>query len=150
MKRTATFSRKKIYKLSTPTIDETSVIKREFEGTDQRYYHVPCPHCGAAQKLKFERLKWEKKKYETVRYHCEHCEEPIEERFKTKMLAKGQWVSEKPENATPRKAGYHINSLYSPYGWYSWQDAAREFEEAQEDVNKLKVFVNTVLGETFK
>jgi phage terminase large subunit GpA-like protein len=66
------------------------------------------------------------------------------------MLSAGEWVATKPENATHRKAGYHINSLYSPYGWYSWQDAAREWEEAQEDVNKMKVFVNTVLGETYK
>ena len=150
VKRTATFSRKKIYKLSTPSHDETSVIKREFEGTDQRFFFVPCPHCGATQHLKFERLRWEKKDYKTVRYECEHCEERIEERFKTRMLAKGQWTPTKPENTTPRKVGYHINSLYSPYGWYSWQDAAREWDEAQEDVNKLKVFVNTVLGETYK
>lgn len=151
IKRTSTFSsRKKIYKLSTPTDDQTSVIKREFEGTDMRFYFVPCPHCGAMQHLKFERLQWEKKKYETVRYHCEHCEIEIEERFKTRMMAAGSWIATKPENASVRKVGYHINSLYSPYGWYSWQDAAREWEEAQDDVNKLKVFINTVLGETYK
>lgn len=150
IKRTATFSRKKIYKLSTPTDDETSIVKREFDNTDQRFFHVPCPHCGTMQALKFERLRWEKKKYAGVRYYCEHCEEPIEERFKTKMLTLGQWVANKPENATQRKAGYHINSLYSPYGWYSWADAAREWEESEDDINKRKVFVNTVLGETFK
>jgi phage terminase large subunit GpA-like protein len=45
-----------------------------------------------------------------------------------------------------RKVGYHINSLYSPFGWYSWADAVRDWEDAQKDGEKLKVFTNTVLG----
>lgn len=148
--RTRTFSRRKIYKISTPTIEGQSVIAKEFEATDQRYFFVPCPHCGGMQHLQFARLKWEKDMPETARYECEHCEELIEERYKTRMLADGQWQPTKPENETPVKAGYHINSLYSPYGWYSWAQAAKEWLEAQGDVPKLKTFVNTVLGETWK
>jgi len=150
IKRTATFSKKKIYKLSTPTDDASSVIASEFLKTDQRYFYVPCPSCGASQKLEFERLRWERGKPETARYECGHCGELIHERFKTKMLALGEWRAEKPENRSPRKSGYHINSLYSPYGWFSWADAAREWEEAQGNEPKIKVFTNTVLGETYK
>ena len=36
----------------TPT-DETSSIIRKYEGTDQRRYLVPCPHCGRYQELRF-------------------------------------------------------------------------------------------------
>lgn len=148
--RTRTFSRRKIYKISTPTVEGQSVIAREFEATDRRFFFVPCPECGATQQLRFERLRWEKGRPETTRYQCEHCEHPIEERFKTAMLAAGEWIATAPENESPIKVGYHINSLYSPFGWYSWAEAAADWEKAQGDTPKLKAFVNTVLGETWK
>ena len=46
-------------------------------------------------------------------------------------------------------AGFHISSLYSPVGWFSWGDAAKQFEQAQKNSSLLQVFVNTVLGETW-
>lgn len=150
IKRTVTYSKKKIYKLSTPTDDATSVIASEFLNTDQRFFFVPCPICGGTQKLEFERLRWERGKPETAKYECSHCGELIAERFKTKMLSAGEWIASVPENSSVRKAGYHINSLYSPYGWFSWEQAAREFEESEGDEPKRKVFINTVLGETYK
>jgi len=148
--RTRTFAKKKIFIVSTPTIEGKSVVESEFLMTDQRYYHVPCPHCGLMQPLKWARLRWERGSWQTARYLCEGCDEPIEERYKTIMLENGKWIAEKPENENPNKVGYHINSLYSPFGWYSWAQAAEEWEKAQSDTNKLKTFVNTVLGETWK
>lgn len=144
--RTRTFAKKKIFVISTPTTEGKSIITKEFNATDKRYYFVPCPHCGAEQHLYWERVKWEPGKPETTRYMCEHCNEPIEERFKTQMLAAGTWRVTKPENIDPKRVGYHLNSLYSPFGWYSWADAAKDYEEALKDINKMKTFVNTVLG----
>ncbi len=43
-------------------------------------------------------------------------------------------------------AGFHISSLYSPLGWYSWEQAVIEWLEAKKDPEKMRVFVNTVLG----
>ena len=58
--RTNSFGhRSKIFMASTPTIKGLSRIEREWELSDQQRYHVPCPHCGALQWLKFERLRWE-------------------------------------------------------------------------------------------
>jgi hypothetical protein len=37
----------------------------------------------------------------------------------------------------------------SPVGWFSWGDAAKQFEQAQKNPALLQVFVNTVLGETW-
>lgn len=147
--RTRTFSKRKVFKVSTPTIDGASAIQREFLTTDQRYFFVPCPHCGAYQNLKWEQMRWEEGKPETATYQCEHCEEHIVERYKGVMLQNGEWRATKPENADGRRVGYHINSLYSPLGWYSWGDAAREFDTAKGDANKIKAFVNTVLGECY-
>lgn len=150
-KRTSTFSsNKKFLKISTPTIQGQSIIENEFLLTDQRYFHVPCPHCGCPQDLKFERLRWEPRKYERVVYVCEHCEAEIEERFKGEMLAGGCWVAHATENASPVTVGYHISALYSPPGWKSWGEIADEWDKAQGDDNKLKAFYNTVLGVTWK
>ena len=75
--RSLTFAhRRKVFLVSTPTIRGLSRIEREFEASDQRRFFVPCPHCGAMQWLKFERLRWQKGQPETAEYHCEGCERP--------------------------------------------------------------------------
>jgi len=148
--RTRTFPKKKIFIISTPTIEGQSIIAAQFLETDQRYYFVPCPHCGGMQVLRFGQLRYTPGKYDKVTYECEHCGEQIQERFKTKMLAAGQWIATAPEKANYLKVGYHISSMYSPYGWYSWANAAQDYEDCKTDIPKLKTFVNTVLGETWK
>lgn len=148
--RTRTFPKKKIFIISTPTVEGQSIIEAQFLETDQRYYFVPCPFCGGMQVLRFERLRYRPGKYDNVTYECEHCSGQIQERFKTKMLAAGQWIATAPENANYYKVGYHISSMYSPYGWYSWANAVQDYEKCKTDIPKLKTFVNTVLGETWK
>lgn len=148
--RLRTFGRfSKMFLVSTPKIAGTSRIEREFLASDQRRYFVPCPHCDEKQWLKFERLQWEKGKPETVAYACEHCGSLFEERHKTKFLSEGEW---RP-TAVPAEtgvAGFHINGLYSPLGWLSWQQIATEWEAAQGNDELLKAFKNTVLGETWQ
>lgn len=149
MARTRTFPNHKIFMLSTPTIEGVSAIAREFAETDQNYYQVPCPICGGMQPLIFANLKWDDGKPDTVKYKCAHCGELIAERHKVEMLANGQWVPSKPERVNPDVIGFHLNSLYSPYGWHSWKQIIRDFLAAKENQSKLKVFVNTTLGETW-
>ena len=150
-KRTSTFGmKKKIFKLSTPTVEGISVIEREFLTTDQRYYFVPCPHCNEKQILKFDGLQWTPGKPETVKYACEHCGVLIEERYKTKMLAQGEWRATKIENISPIRCGFHLASFYSPVGWLRWEDIIFEFEKTINDVNLERTFVNTILAETYK
>lgn len=149
-KRASTFSNRKIFEISTPTIDGQSVISFDFELTDKRYYHVPCPFCGCEQILWFENLRWEAGKYENVVYECSECSEQIQERFKTTMLQAGRWLATAPENENPYVVGYHISAMYSPFGWKSWAEIAEEWDKAQGDDNKLKTFYNTILGETWK
>ena len=155
-KRTTTFSRRKILMGSTPTIESFSVIAKEHKRGDQRYYNVPCPHCKGKQVLKFSNLKFERdehKQYvpDTVYYECEFCKFEIKEFHKTWMLENGEWIPTNP-NAPPKIRSYHISSLYSPLGWKSWGEIATEWCEAQLDGTelKLKTFINTVLGETYK
>lgn len=148
--RTRTFARRKVLQISTPTIEGESVIQAEFDNTDQRRFFVPCPHCDHYQILKFEGLSWTKGQPHTAEYLCEECGGVVPERYKPRMLAKGQWRPTCPENINRSKVGYHISSLYSPYGWYSWADVARDYEAALNEPAKMKAFVNTVLGEPYK
>lgn len=153
-KRAVTYGdRKKIGKISTPTTEGNSVIEREFDDTDQRYYHVPCPHCGYKQHLKFENLHYEKGDYDNVTYRCDGCAVLIEERFKTWMLAEcngAEWVPLAPEKKNLKKRGYHLNALYSPLGWLSWGEIIEMYEKINGDVNLEKTFTNTILAQTFK
>ena len=88
--RARTFARRKILKVSTPTIQGRSRIESSYEQSDQRKYHVPCPHCGHYQDLIWSRVKWEKEKPQTAVYQCSGCEQPIQEHHKTEMLANGR------------------------------------------------------------
>jgi phage terminase large subunit GpA-like protein len=150
--RTRTFSRRKIFIVSTPTIKDRSRIEREFLQTDQRYFFVPCPHCNFKQTLKFANLKYEKDesgKIAEVFYICEECGATIEEHEKTRMLENGEWRAEKPQD-NPKNVGFHLNSLYSPVGWFGWEEICTLWELAQRDVDKLKVVVNTIFAETWE
>jgi phage terminase large subunit GpA-like protein len=154
IKRTQNFIRRKIFRVSTPTVDGMSRIQRSFGKGDQRYYYVPCPHCGAEQHLKFPQLKWNKslpreQQPVSVHYECEHCHTPIQEHHKTAMLAAGHWVAHNP-TAPKYRRSYHLNSLYSPLGWYSWSSAVQDWLDAQGDIELLKTFTNTVLAECWK
>lgn len=148
--RTNTFPKRKILAISTPVLEGTSIIDKEFKKTDQRHYHVACPHCGTYQDLKFERLQWTAGEPADAAYCCADCGVLIEERHKTVMLAGGLWVAHAPENASVELVGYHLNALYSPLGWLSWAQIAAKYEKAIKDPEKMKVFVNTILGLPYK
>lgn len=147
--RTRTFPNKKIFIISTPTIAGMSAVESEFDETDKNYYHVPCPHCGGMQKLVFTQLSWDEGKPESARYICIHCGVAIEERHKVEMFAHGEWVADQPERVNAETIGFHLNGLYSPFGWLSWAEVADQFVKAKNNPHKLKVFVNTVLGESW-
>ena len=62
--------------------------------------------------------------------------------------ARGEWRTGAAGDLG-KTAGFHLSSLYSPVGWFSWGDAAKYFEQAQKNSSLLQVFVNTVQGETW-
>lgn len=146
-KRTQTFARRKIFLESTPAIKDTCRIESEFLKSDQRRYYVPCPFCSQKQYLKFPQLKWNDDERLDVRYKCEYCGELIPEFKKTEMLENGEWIATAEGDGVT--VGFHINALYSPVGWKSWNEIVREFLQAKNDAPLLKTWVNTVLGETF-
>ena len=72
----------------------------------------------------------------------------IGERHKTWMLEHGEWRP--TAQGDGRTAGFHLSSLYSPVGWFSWADAAEMYEQARKAPDLMKGFVNTVLGLPFE
>ena len=147
-RRSATFQRRKILLVSTPKTRGLSRIEREYEASDQRRFFVPCPHCHEPQVLDFANLRWPEDRPREAEYACAHCGGLIGERHKTWMLEHGAW---RPTAAGDgRTAGFHLSSLYSPVGWFSWADAAEMYEQAKKTPDLMKGFVNTVLGLPFE
>lgn len=146
--RTATFARRKIFLVSTPTIQGLSQIERQYEASDQRHFYVPCPYCGELQTLIWPQIQFDD--VNGAYYSCLHCHKRIDEFHKTDMLKHGEWRATYPDRPV---AGFHLSSLYSPVGWFSWQHAVDNFRQAQTASSRangeslLKVWVNTTLGE---
>lgn len=146
--RTTTFPRRKIFKISSPTIESLSRINKDWKKSDQRRYHVPCPHCNAMQPLIWDNLTWPEDAPDKAAYRCVDCTALIEEHQKTWMLENGAWVAGHPDREV---AGFHINALYTPIGLgKTWVDHAKRYLEVKSDPIRLKVFTNTVLGECFE
>ena len=152
--RGSTFGRNaKFYFSSSPTIKGASRIDDLFEGSDQRYYYVPCPTCGHMQTLEWERLHYSQD-FSVVHYECagSDCDVLIEEHHKGDMLARGEWRAHaKGDGET---IGFHLNALYSPLGWTGWKSLAKQFEKAKKaqakgDLEPMQVFYNTRLAKVW-
>lgn len=156
-RRTSTYSTtKKVVKVSTPTFKSTSRVEPAYEASDRRKYHVPCPYCGTMQSIEWEQIHWEGEETdspdpETAYMQCIECDGRIEESSKTQMLADGEWVATNPD-APEGVVGFHLSALYSPYGWFSWAEAARKWiaAKASKTPELLRTFFNTVLGVAFE
>lgn len=145
-KRTAAFWNRKLGWFSTPTLKGLSRIEAAFLEGDQRYYEVPCLTCGFYQRLIWRNLRYENDHPESAQYECASCKTLIREREKMRMVERGRWQA--TTAAKGPIASFHINALYSP--WTRWPELVREWLAAQGDLQRLQVFVNTVLGETWE
>ena len=153
-KRTVTFWNRKIIMASTPAIKNLSRIEKGYDSSDKRRYFVPCPHCGEMQILEWPRLKWKTEpmgQFQRPRvtewwYVCtEGC--VIEERSKHEMIRNGEWRATAASH-DGKTAGFHINALYSPV--VDWLKLIHEWLEAKGSLERMKVFINTNLAETWE
>ncbi len=158
LRRTTEFEDRQIILSSSPGSEGQTRIWPEFENSDQRYYYVPCPHCGEYQKLEWGGpdkdygIKWENDDPNTAYYLCIKCHEKIFNRDKYWMNKQGKWIKENPQSKIP---GFHINRLYSPSTTTTWNKLVEQWLEAvkfskQGDNERLKVFINTILAQLWK
>lgn len=157
--RSRTFWPRKFFATSSPTIKGKSKIESLYKQTDQRKYFVPCPLCNHKQLITWKKIKFDRDEDgnpipASIGLTCEQCHELIGEHHKQRMLMAGEWRS----TAKGRRGyvGYHVSALYSPLGWYSWLDAVTDFLAAKKKLDEhrddsgMRVFVNTVLAETWE
>ncbi len=155
--RTKAFElRKKIFAVSTPTTFDQSIIYERFQLGDQREYLMPCPYCEKDQILTrgsetgSHGLRAETKagEIEYIYYQCEHCHEAIFEHQKNWMIPRGHW--EPTATGGKLRRSYHINSLYSPLGMYSWASYWEDFQTASKTPDGMRSFTNLQDGLPFK
>ncbi len=148
MQRAKNFWDRLVVLASTPTTKH-GIISEQFELSDQRYYHVPCPHCGVKQKLIWDQLKFGEdhdpdriEREGDAWYECIACAGKIKEQHRYKMLMGGEWIPDRPEVTTHR--GYHLSVLYSP--WVPWATTAATFLKVKDRTHLLMDFWNSDLG----
>ena len=146
-RRTETFWNRLIVIGSTPTVKNFSRVERHFLASDRRRYQVPCPICEGYQVLKWKNMIIPEKDPERAHFRCEHCRQPIDEKDKEEMIGRGAWI---PEGEFDGNAGFHIWAAYSFNPKATWPAIAKEFFEAKDNPVLLRVFVNTILGETWE
>ncbi len=122
--RAAGFEEAKILRLSTPQVVGTCRITKEFGRSDQRFYHVPCPHCGNMAPLTWEnfRARIDPERLHAAHFGCEACGCDIEHGDKARMIAGGKWVARNPRGDHP---GFHIWRAYAPQR--DWASIAVEY-----------------------
>ena len=144
-KRTNTFWNRKKIKVSTPTIKGESQIEKEFLSGSQEEWCVPCPCCG-----RFQPYEWGRIHFSDATMECSFCGEHISEMDWKQQT--GKYIAKFPDRR--RKRSFHLNELASP--WKHWEEIIRDFQEANKelkengDINKMKTFINTSLGETWE
>lgn len=161
-KRSEYYHDRKIGHGSTPLIAGSSRIEDLFKQGDQRRYYVPCPHCDHFDYLVFtERetgghwLSFDKEDTSGAHFVCSLNGCVIEHKHKRDMVARGEWrAGTDDKTGLPIEfkghASFHIWAAYSFSPNATWTAIANEFLESRKDRDKLKTFVNTVLGETWQ
>lgn len=152
--RQTTFWNAKTIVCSTPTIKGASKIDDEYEASSQEELHIACPHCHEYQTLEWANLKFNhfkeqevkggENKFELLGYFCKHCG-CIDSEVKWKKQPI-KWIARHPEQKKIR--GFHLNALISP--WKTWHSLVDDFLTAKKRPEDLKVFVNTMLAESWE
>ena len=144
-KRATSYWNKKRIKTSTPTIAGRSKIEDAYNKGSMEEWCVQCPECGAWQPYSFKRIN-----FDTVSMACIECGTLSTERqWKD---SKHKWIAQHPKRKKARS--FRLNELASPF--VEWQEIIDNFKEANDrlqrfhDAEDMKVFINTVLGETWE
>lgn len=156
-RRAAHFWDKKIGAGSTPLIAGHSRIEELFNDGDQRRYYVPCPSCGHFDHFVFRKnettleghyMSWTAEDGSDAHFVCSKNGCVIEHNDKRKMVEAGEWRAAKPFKG---HASFHIWEAYSYSPDAEWKLIAADWISSnREGRDKLKTFINTRLGQTWR
>lgn len=161
-KRTVTFrGRRKCAYISTPKDRGPSRIEKLYKASDQRRFFIPCPECGHMDFLTWSGfadflagkdgghhyIAWDPGQPETAHMVCGRNGCRIPETKKPWMMERGRWIATSP--GPGKMPGFHLSALYTMIG-QRWADCATEFLAVKDDPPLFRVWVNTVLGESWE
>ena len=144
-KRSTTFWNRKRLETSTPTVEGASRIAASYEASDRRKFYVPCVECGEEQPLSWDQVRWDEGKPDTARYVCRACGAEWDDAARWRAISRGAWKAEERFSGV---AGFHLWEAYSP--WVALTSIVSNFLKAKGNQERLKTWVNTSLGETWK
>jgi len=139
--------------VSTPGILGICRTTEKYEDSDQRLFHLPCPHCGERHAYEWRSdlhfaLDPVHKRVSSAWLVCPECGCVIDENHKPAMLAAGRWIATNPGHPA---RGYRANCLYYPIGLGPrWAELAQMWVDAQGTPEKLKTFINDRLAEAWE
>ena len=142
----------------------------EKETTQRRFRHVPCPHCGLFQRLRWAFVKWDKPDgakhsdaklaRDTAHYECQNgCR--IENSDRPAMMRAGVWLAEgqsidndgtitgEPLVISANIAFDGLSALYS-LKIAGWGTLVSEYLDAKNDPASLREFVTGTLAEQWR
>ena len=121
---------REVLKLSNPTLPDYGIDKA-FQETDQRYWHLKCPSCGAWTCLEETFPDCLVEANGRVIRACQKCKSELNP-------AIGEWVAKRP--SVTDKRGYHYSQLFSQF-----VDAADILHQYRTTTN-LTDFYNLKIG----
>lgn len=170
--------RSRLINVSTPTTRNGPIFQL-FDGSTVRlYFLVPCPACGARQRLVWDRVAWSEpppevegrarrsewiEANEAAWYGCAACGAKWSDREKNRAMAGGRWGTCGEDGladgvvddalAVKRwpagtKIGMHINAIYA--AWEPMPKLAARFVLAKGRFEEMKDFRQNDLGEPFE
>lgn len=157
-RRTETFvHNRKIVKTSTPTIKGRSPIERAYMKGTQEEWHTECPACKAYQFIRFDDIRFDKSSYtdedgkehfsvSNPRWRCPNCGQETDEHAVKRLPAK--WVKRNERALQNGVRSFRLNAFMSP--WSDWRKICLAFLQAKNDPELLKVWHNTMLGESWE
>lgn len=157
-RRTETYRHnRKIVKCSTPTIKGASKIERAYMHGTQEEWRTECPYCREYSFIRFDDVKFDKEEFQdedgqtqyavtNTRWMCPVCKRETAELEVKRLPAK--WVVRNAKALQNGIRSFRLNAFMSP--WSDWKDIALSFLRAKDDPELLKVFHNTMLGESWE
>lgn len=162
--RSKAFFNRKVFKISTPLVIPGCRITRNWLEGSQEEYHVPCPHCGHLQALRWENMEphLDPAQPDKAAFLCvaDGCGGFIEEHHRAQICkpvhlgGQARWVARFPE----RKAWHRSFYLWVAYSALeSWGELARRWFAVKagksadaESREAEQVFWNDYLGKPFE
>jgi phage terminase large subunit GpA-like protein len=153
MKRTQAYRRRKrIFMISSPTVEDAPIDAWHKRG-DQRRYYVPCPSCGHMHPFEWKNVRWSDDDPGTARLHCPSCDHGISDAERVAILSAGTWRPEKPGRRDKSIVSFHLWEAYSPLS--SLSEIVGNFLTANEkkkggDNAEMHSWQNTTLAEAIE